>query len=84
MNSRHVFAAHLLGLWLSRAVRNEQPLLTPLLRALSADLSVDPISSWHVRLGTRTALGWFVVTLWVLLVLLSGETHTRPFIYFQF
>ena len=79
-----VVPAHLIGLWLARAVRNEQPLLTRLLRALSAELSIDPISSWYVRLGTRTALGSFVVTLWVLLVLLSAETHTRPFIYFQF
>jgi hypothetical protein len=54
------------------------------LRALNAQLSSDPISSWYVRLGMGTALGSFVVTLWVILVLLSAETHTRPFIYFQF
>jgi hypothetical protein len=65
-------------------VRNEQPLLRRLLRALNAQLSSDPISSWYVRLGTGTVLGSFLVTLWVLLVLLSAETHTRPFIYFQF
>jgi alginate O-acetyltransferase complex protein AlgI len=79
-----VVPAHLIGLWLASAVRNEQPLLRRLLRALNAQLSSDPISSWYVRLGTGTVLGSFLVTLWVLLVLLSAETHTRPFIYFQF
>ena len=79
-----VVPAHLIGLWLASAVRNDHPLLRPLLRALNAQLSSDPISSWYVRLGTGTVLGSFLVTLWVLLVLLSAETHTRPFIYFQF
>jgi alginate O-acetyltransferase complex protein AlgI len=79
-----VVPAHFAGLWLARATRSSQPLLQRLLRALNAQLSSDPISSWYVRLGMGTALGSFVVTLWVILVLLSAETHTRPFIYFQF
>jgi hypothetical protein len=58
--------------------------LQRLLRIADARLDEDPISSWHVRLGTRTALGMFVVSLWLLLVILSAETHARPFIYFQF
>ena len=48
-----------------------------LLRSAGARLSDDPISSWHVRLGTRTALGMFVVTLWALLVHPLGR-DTRP------
>jgi alginate O-acetyltransferase complex protein AlgI len=79
-----VVPAHLIGLWLASAVGKERPLLHRLMRATSAELSCDPISSWYLRLGTRTVLGSFVVTLWVLLVLLSAGTHTRPFIYFQF
>ena len=62
----------------------ERPLLTRVLHAADARLSIDPISSWSLRLGTRTLFGSFVVTLWLLLVLLSAETHARPFIYFQF
>jgi hypothetical protein len=65
-------------------MRGERPVLQRLMRALSAELRSDTISNWYLRLGTRTVLGSFVVTLWVLLVLLSGETHSRPFIYFQF
>ena len=79
-----VIPAHLAGLCLASAVGNERPLLQRVMRAASAELSWDPISSWYLRLGTRTVLGSFVVTLWLLLVLLSGETHARPFIYFQF
>jgi hypothetical protein len=76
--------AHFAGMWLARATRSSQPLLQRLLHALNARLASDPISSWYVRLGFGTAFGSFVVTLWVILVLLSAETHTRPFIYFQF
>jgi alginate O-acetyltransferase complex protein AlgI len=79
-----VVPGHLIGLWLASAVRSDQPLLRRLMRALNAGLTSDPLSGWYVRLGMRTALGSFLVTLWVLLVLLSAETHTRPFIYFQF
>jgi len=79
-----VVPAHLVGLWLASARHGDRPLLQSLLRSAGARLSDDPISSWHVRLGTRTALGMFVVTLWALLVILSAETHARPFIYFQF
>ena len=79
-----VIPAHLVGLCLASAVGNERPLLQRVMRAASAELSWDPISSWYLRLGTRTVLGSFLVTLWLLLVLLSGETHARPFIYFQF
>ena len=79
-----VVPAHLMGLWLARASRHEQPVLQRLMRAAGARLSIDPISSWSVRLGMQTLLGSFLVTLWLLLVLLSAETHTRPFIYFQF
>jgi alginate O-acetyltransferase complex protein AlgI len=79
-----VVPAHVVGLWLARAVDNERPLLQRVMRAASAQLSCDPISSWYLRLGTRTVLGSFLVTLWLLLVLLSGETRSRPFIYFQF
>ena len=76
--------AHLLGLWLASSRRAGRPVLQRLLRIADARLDEDPISSWHVRLGTRTALGMFVVSLWLLLVILSAETHARPFIYFQF
>jgi len=76
--------AHFAGMWLARATRSSQPLLQRLLHAMNARLASDPISSWYVRLGFGTAFGSFVVTLWVILVLLSAETHTRPFIYFQF
>ena len=79
-----VVPAHLAGMWLARAARSSQPLLQRLLHALNARIASDPISSWYVRLGFGTAFGSFVVTLWVILVLLSAETHTRPFIYFQF
>jgi alginate O-acetyltransferase complex protein AlgI len=79
-----VVPAHLIGLWLASAVGRERPLLTRVLHAADARLSFDPISSWSLRLGTRTLVGSFVVTLWLLLVLLSAETHARPFIYFQF
>jgi alginate O-acetyltransferase complex protein AlgI len=79
-----VVPAHVIGLWLASAVGNERPLLQRVMRAASAELSCDPISSWYLRLGTRTVLGSFLVTLWLLLVLLSGETRSRPFIYFQF
>jgi hypothetical protein len=58
--------------------------LRRLLQIADARLDEDPISSWHVRLGTRTALGMFVLSLWILLVILSAEPHARPFIYFQF
>ena len=43
-----------------------------------------PISGWAVRVSTRTLVGVFLVPLWVLVLLLSAETHARPFIYFQF
>ncbi len=79
-----VVPAHLIGMWLSSAVRHDRPVLQRALRAAGARLSWDPISSWSLRLGTRTVLGSFLVTLWLLLVLLSAPTHTRPFIYFQF
>jgi len=88
-----VVPAHLVGLWLASAVRGErtetragsgEPALQRVMRAASARLCEDPISSWSLRLGTRTVLGSFVVALWVLLVILSGETHSTPFIYFQF
>ena len=79
-----VVPAHLVGLWLASAMRSERPVLQRLMRALNAELRYDTISNWYLRLGTRTVLGSFVVTLWVLLVLLSAETHSRPFIYFQF
>ena len=49
-----------------------------------ARLDEDPIRAGTCASGTRTALGMFVVSLWVLLVILSAETHARPFIYFQF
>jgi alginate O-acetyltransferase complex protein AlgI len=79
-----VVPAHVIGLWLASAMRNERPVLQRLMRALNAELRYDAISNWYLRMGTRTVLGSFVVTLWVLLVLLSAETHSRPFIYFQF
>jgi hypothetical protein len=65
-------------------MRNQRPVLQRLMRALNAELRYDTISNWYLRMGTQTVLGSFVVTLWVLLVLLSAETHSRPFIYFQF
>lgn len=79
-----VVPAHFVGLWLASAIHKEQPLLQRLIRALSADLCHDRISNWYLRLGTRTVLGSFLVTLWVLLLLVFAETHTSPFIYFQF
>jgi alginate O-acetyltransferase complex protein AlgI len=82
-----VVPAHLGGMWLASAARNAhggQPLLQRLMRVANVELRCDPISSWSLRLGTRTVLGSFLLTLWVLLVILSAETHTRPFIYFQF
>ena len=79
-----VVPAHLAGLWLASAVRNERAVLRRLMRVLSAQLSSDPISSWYVRLDPGTVLGSFLVTLWVLLVLLSAEGRAHPFIYFQF
>jgi alginate O-acetyltransferase complex protein AlgI len=79
-----VVPAHFLGLWLASGVRMNRPYLTRLLGAAGARLSDDPISGWTLRLGARTLLGSFLVTAWVLLILLSGETHARPFIYFQF
>ena len=79
-----VIPAHAVGLWLANAARQEPPLVTRVLRVFSAELSTNPVSNWTLRLGTRTVVGSFVLTLWLLLVLLSGETHARPFIYFQF
>jgi alginate O-acetyltransferase complex protein AlgI len=79
-----VVPAHIAGLWLSSAVRRERPNLRRLLETFGAQLSTNPISSWTLRLGTGTVFGSFVLTLWLLLLLLSGETHARPFIYFQF
>ena len=79
-----VIPAHVIGLWLARTAGKEGPALTRVMRAASAELRVDPISNWSVRLGTGTVLGSFVVSLWVLFLLLSGETHSTPFIYFQF
>jgi alginate O-acetyltransferase complex protein AlgI len=79
-----VVPAHLIGLWLASAAVEPRPFLSRLLRTMGAELATNPISSWTLRLGTQTLLGSFVLTLWLLLVLLSGETHARPFIYFQF
>jgi alginate O-acetyltransferase complex protein AlgI len=79
-----VIPAHLIGLWLARSVGRERPFLSRVMRVAGASLSTDPISSWSLRLGTRTLFGSFLVALWLLLVLLSAETHARPFIYFQF
>jgi alginate O-acetyltransferase complex protein AlgI len=79
-----VIPAHVIGLWLSSAITRPRPRLARVLDAFGARLLIDPISSWTLQLGTRTIVGSFVVTLWLLLVLLSGETHARPFIYFQF
>ena len=79
-----VVPSHLIGMWLASAMRGEQPLLQRLMRAAGARLSWDPISSWYLRVSLQTALGAFVVTAWLLMVILSAPTHTRPFIYFQF
>jgi alginate O-acetyltransferase complex protein AlgI len=79
-----VIPAHVAGVWLASSRRGSRPVLQRLLRVADARLGEDPISSWYVRLGTRTAVGMFVVSLWLLLVILSAETHARPFIYFQF
>ena len=79
-----VIPAHIVGLWLARAVRQQPLALTRLLAVFSAKLRTNPISNWTLQLGTRTVVGSFVLTLWLLLILLSGETHARPFIYFQF
>ncbi len=79
-----VVPAHIVGLWLASAAHEPPPVLTRLLAVFSARLRTNPISNWTLQLGTRTVIGSFVVTLWLLLVLLSGETHARPFIYFQF
>jgi alginate O-acetyltransferase complex protein AlgI len=83
-----VVPAHLIGLWLAGAAHggaeSQRPVFQRVMRLANAQLCSDPISNWSLRLGTQTALGSFVLTLWVLLVLLSAETHARPFIYFQF
>jgi alginate O-acetyltransferase complex protein AlgI len=79
-----VVPAHLLGLALGRAAVRPRPILGRILGAAGADLVGSPISGWAVRLSTRTLAGSFLVPLWILVVLLSAETHTRPFIYFQF
>ena len=79
-----VVPAHLIGLLLERNATGARPALARTMRTAGTDLTTNPISGWAVRFSTRTLLGSFLVPLWILLLLLSAETHTRPFIYFQF
>jgi len=79
-----VVPAHVIGLLLGRGVGREARGLAWAMRAAGTELASSPISGWALRLSTRTLLGSFLVPLWLLLVLLSAETHARPFIYFQF
>ena len=55
-----VIPAHAVGLWLAKAARQEPPLVTRVLRVFSAELSINPVSNWTLRLGTRTVVGSFV------------------------
>ena len=77
-------AGHAIGAALDAAAARPRPAVTRWLERLGYELRHDAISGWYVVFGLRTALGAFVLTLWVLGLYFFAPTGTSPFIYFQF
>jgi len=77
---------HALGAWFDRVVERGESRETVKRwgARFDAELVDDPISGWHVQLGTGTVLGSALVVAWILLIFYLAPTQTSPFIYFQF
>ena len=68
----------------ARSAPAHAPRLTAALLLVGACAQPEALSGVTLRLSLATAPGVFVVSLWVLCVLLFAVTQTTPFIYFQF
>jgi alginate O-acetyltransferase complex protein AlgI len=79
-----LLVGHAIGAALDAAAARPDARVTRWLERLGFELRHDPISGWYVVFGLRTALGAFVLTLWILGLFYFAPTGTSPFIYFQF